>query len=175
MYWFAHLKTITRHKYVVARLCFKIGLYAQGITHDLSKFSYTEFSSGARFYQGYRSPNDREREVRGYSASWLHHKGRNKHHWEYWLDFDQDHHLTGMRMPEKYVAEMFCDRVAASMIYLQDKYTDASPLEYYLARRWYMILHPETQALLEKWLYELKDQGLDKTLKDIRLSLKGGN
>lgn len=36
--WYAHLKTITRHKLLVMRHCFRIGLYWQGLTHDLSKY-----------------------------------------------------------------------------------------------------------------------------------------
>ena len=81
--FFGHLSTITRHKIKVTLLCFRCGLYAQGIKHDLSKYSYVEFWAGVRYYQGNRSPIDREKEVKGYSMGWLHHKGRNKHHWEY--------------------------------------------------------------------------------------------
>ena len=81
--WYRHLKTINRHKRMVMHNCFKCGLYWQGLVHDLSKYSWTEFSVGAKYYQGTRSPNDAERESKGYSSAWLHHKGRNKHHLEY--------------------------------------------------------------------------------------------
>ena len=54
----AHFKTITRHRWAVRRLCFKVGLYWQGLTHDLSKYSPQEFLPGCRYYQGFRSPND---------------------------------------------------------------------------------------------------------------------
>ena len=80
-----HLKTINHHKWLVCQGCFKVGLYKQGLLHDLSKYSPTEFLVGCKFYQGTRSPNNAEREVKGYSAAWLHHKGRNRHHYEYWL------------------------------------------------------------------------------------------
>ena len=86
MKWLEHLKTITAHKIMVMRHCFAVGLYKQGLLHDLSKYSWTEFSMGAKYYQGNRSPNDAEREDKGYTSSWLHHKGRNKHHLEYWVD-----------------------------------------------------------------------------------------
>ena len=82
-----HFHTITEHKIVVARHCFRVGMYWQGLTHDLSKYSPTEFWPGCRYYQGYRSPNNAEREQKGYSSAWLHHKGRNKHHYEYWIDY----------------------------------------------------------------------------------------
>ena len=82
-----HFKTITHHKWLVLQGCFRVGLYRQGLLHDLSKYSPTEFLVGARYWQGNRSPNNAEREQVGYSSAWLHHKGRNKHHYEYWIDY----------------------------------------------------------------------------------------
>ena len=77
---FAHFCTITKHKKLVLKECFRVGLYKQGLLHDMSKYSWTEFRVGCRYYQGTRSPNNAEREEKGYSSAWLHHKGRNKHH-----------------------------------------------------------------------------------------------
>ena len=82
-----HFRTITYHKYLVAKGCFRVGLFWQGLRHDLSKYSPTEFLAGIKYYQGTRSPNNAEREEKGYSAAWLHHKGRNRHHYEYWTDY----------------------------------------------------------------------------------------
>ena len=159
-----HFHTITEHKIMVARHCFKVGMYWQGLTHDLSKYSPTEFWRSAKYYQGYRSPNNAEREEKGYSAAWLHHKGRNKHHYEYWIDYSSNKSgMTGMKMPLRYVCEMICDRVAASQIYLGEKYTDASPWEYYEHSKDHYMLHPETRALLEKLLLMVKDLGQDRT------------
>ena len=76
---FAHFCTITKHKKLVLKECFRVGLYKQGLLHDMSKYSWTEFRVGCRYYQGTRSPNNAEREEKGYSSAWLHHKGRNKH------------------------------------------------------------------------------------------------
>ena len=97
--------------------CFRIGLYKQGLLHDMSKYSPTEFLVGCRYYKGYMSPNNAERADRGYSSAWLHHKGRNKHHLEYWIDYavskpgdDKAHtKMEGMKMPIRYVCEMFID------------------------------------------------------------------
>ena len=126
---FAHFKAITEHRNLVCKYCFRLGLRWQGLTHDLSKYSPAEFWRGAKYYLGYRSPNDEERMETGVSMAWLHHKGRNKHHFEYWIDYciapDGKIYFGGNKMPLKYVAEMFCDRVAACRIYLGDKYTDA--------------------------------------------------
>ena len=83
----SHLHTINKHKLKVTWLCFRCHLYKQGLLHDLSKYSYIELKTGFHYYQGFRSPIDAEKEEKGYSLGWLHHKGRNKHHWEYWLDF----------------------------------------------------------------------------------------
>ena len=156
-----HFRTITKHKIEVAKLCFKIGLVKQGLTHDLSKYSPTEFLMGARFYQGFRSPNAAEREFRGYTEAWLHHKGRNRHHFEYWLDLSDD---PGMRlkpapMPTRFVLEMLCDRIAASKTYKGAEYSDADPLAYYERSKGHVIMHPETRALLEKLLVTLAEEG----------------
>ena len=114
-----HYCTITKHRRLVRRHCFKIGLYWQGLTHDLSKYSPEEFWTGVRYYQGDRSPNAAEREDVGYSRAWLHHKGRNKHHYEYWIDISnhKEDGLVGNKMPVRYVAEMICDRIAACEVY----------------------------------------------------------
>ena len=128
-----HFMTITRHRHQVIKNCYKAGILMQGLLHDLSKYSPSEFFVGAKYYQGNRSPNEAEREAYGYSKAWMHHKGRNRHHFEYWTDYDpKTKELTPVEMPLKYVKEMFCDRVAASKIYLGDKYTDEAPINYFL-------------------------------------------
>ena len=164
MKWLQHLRTVQHHRFLVLRHCWRVGLYRQGLTHDLSKFSPVEFAAGARYYQGNRSPNEIERREKGYSAAWLHHKGRNKHHLEYWIDYTTNKSgLGGMKMPLRYVCEMVCDRVAASQIYLGDKYTDASPWQYYEKSKDHYLLHPETRALLEKLLLMVRDLGQERT------------
>ena len=167
---YKHLKTICAHRRQVRKNCFRMGLYWQGLTHDLSKFSWAEFRICAKYFMDDQSPHNGERAEYGYSTAWLHHKGRNKHHLEYWLDYDVkgDHRIAGMRMPEKYVAEMVADRIAASKIYKKEKYTDASPLEYYMQKRDYHILHPQTKALLEQLLNMLAEQGEEETFRYIR-------
>ena len=128
-----HFKTITYHKYLVAKGCFGVGLYKQGLLHDLSKYSPSEFWVGVKYFQGDRSPNNAEREDIGYSSAWLHHKGRNKHHYEYWIDYNSrakaEDIMIPVPMPKKYIAEMVMDRIAASKVYMGKDYTDASPLQ----------------------------------------------
>ncbi len=166
-YLFKHLHTINKHKLFVTKLCFKCGLYKQGLLHDLSKYSYVELKTGATYFQGNRSPIDYEKEVKGYSMGWLHHKGRNKHHWEYWLD-NAYHGIQPIAMPKQYVIEMFCDRIAASMIYQKENYTDASAYEYYMQGRDHILIHPDTDKQIVELLTHVKEYGLDKTIHYIK-------
>lgn len=170
-----HLQTITRHHNLVMIHCFKCGLYWQGLTHDLSKLSPVEFLAGAKYWQGDRSPNNAQREAIGYSASWLHHKGRNKHHMEYWIDYSigESDPMVGMRMPEKYLAEMICDRIAASKVYLGDKYDPSYPWQYYERGKGHYLLHPETRDQMEACLIKLRDEGEEEAFRYIRTQLLG--
>ena len=176
MHPIAHFKTITKHRNLVCRYCLRLGLVGQGLTHDLSKYSPTEFWRGAKYYQGHRSPNDQERKETGPSLAWLHHKGRNRHHFEYWIDYviqpDGTVGFGGNKMPLRYVAEMFCDRIAASRVYLGDKYTDAAPYNYYAASKDRILIHPETGAEIEEMLRVLKDEGEDAAFAYVRRRLR---
>ena len=171
----AHFKTITHHRHLVCRYCFRLGLYRQGLLHDLSKYAPCEFWRGAKYYQGYRSPNDQERMENGVSLSWLHHKGRNRHHFEYWIDYciapDGSVHMGGCKMPQKYVAEMFCDRIAACRVYQGAAYTDASAYDYFQRSKGHIWIHEETTALLDRWLLLLKEQGEEAAFRQIRQEL----
>ncbi|MCQ2124822.1 MAG: DUF5662 family protein [Fibrobacter sp.] len=126
-----HFITISKHRHEVIRLCFKAGIGFQGLFHDLSKYSPTEFIPGAKYYTGTESPNNGERRDKGYSLAWMHHKGRNKHHFEFWYDYEMaSKKIVPMPMPDRYIKEMFCDRVAASKTYGGASYTQSSPLQY---------------------------------------------
>ena len=173
----SHFKTITEHKLLVMKYCFKVGLYKQGLLHDLSKYSPEEFWTGVYYYQGNRSPNAAEREVHGFSKAWLHHKGRNKHHFEYWIDFSikKDDVLVGLKMPLNYVIEMVMDRIAASRIYKGKDYTDRSALEYYQREKNFIVINPETRKLLERLLSMLAEKGERKTFAYMRKLLKRGS
>ena len=172
--FFGHLSTITKHKLYVASGCFKIGLYRHGIMHDLSKYSPQEFVTGVKNYVGDRSPNAVERELCGMSRAWLHHKGRNKHHFEYWIDFSSKAPggVLGCRMPLRYVAEMVCDRRAACMAYHGSDYKPSDPWEYYAKTKDRVIMHPDTRAVLERALIIMRDEGEEASFAFIREILK---
>lgn len=164
-----HLKVICHHRHLVIKHARKAGIFWQGLGHDLSKFSPAEFFTGAKYFLGNRSPNERERELFGYSSAWLHHKGRNKHHFEYWNDVNpKTKRYEPVKMPTKYLIEMFCDRVAASKTYQGENYTDEHPLNYFLRGNARLSMHPETADTLEMLLRMLAEKGEDETFKFIR-------
>lgn len=170
-----HFKTITYHRLLVMKYCFRVGLIRQGLTHDLSKYSPAEFWPGAKYYQGTRSPNAAEREQNGYSLAWMHHKGRNRHHYEYWTDLNlKTRKYEAIQMPRRYFVEMVMDRIAASKVYKGAAYTDGAALEYLRTSKEVTMLHPETMRQLELVLTMLKEQGEDATFHFIReVVLKG--
>lgn len=164
-----HFRTITRHRHKVIANCARAGIFWQGLRHDLSKYSPTEFILGAKYFQGTRSPNEKERERYGCSLAWMHHKGRNRHHYEYWNDYNpKSKQIENVEMPIKYVIEMFCDRVAASKIYNGKNYKDSDPFTYFCRIRGKHRMHPNTEVLLEKLLVMLRDEGEEKTFAYIR-------
>lgn len=168
-----HFRTITKHRHKVIANCFRAGIFLQGLFHDLSKYTPTEFVPGAKYYQGTRSPNEMEREKFGYSTAWMHHKGRNRHHYEYWNDYNpKSQKIENVEMPVKYVIEMFCDRVAASKIYNGKDYKDSYPYTYFLRIKGKHRMHPNTEALLEKLLVMLSEKGEKETFSYIKILLR---
>jgi len=148
-----HFKTIVRHKWFVFVECCKMGIPWQGIVHDLSKFSLAEFVPSAKYFQGNRSPIEAEREAVGYSYAWRHHKGVNRHHWQWYIDNDGVDENGVIKwnpapMPDKYIKEMYCDMVGAGKAYGGK----ISVKDYYLSKRHEWLLHPETKAKFERML-----------------------
>ena len=170
-----HFCTITRHRWLVRQGCFKVGLYWRGLTHDLSKYTPTEFLVGAKYYQGTRSPNAAEREEKGYSEAWMHHKGRNRHHYEYWTDMSPvTRTYEAVPMPRKYLAEMVMDRRAACKVYEGKNYTPGSALRYFENSRERTLMHPQTRQELSFLLTMLCDEGEKATFQYIKKSLLKG-
>ncbi|MBQ9949594.1 MAG: catalase [Clostridia bacterium] len=171
MHFFGHLHTVLQHKKYVFLHCVKAGIVWQGIVHDLSKFSPAEFINSAKYYVGTGSPIPREREVLGFSKVWMHHSKKNKHHVEYWIDNDKGN-IIHVKMPLRYVKEMFCDMLSADKVYLSaagSKHNNSTPLEYY--RKIYCSckrMHDDTAALLEKLFVMLSEEGEDATFRYIR-------
>ena len=158
-----HFKTICRHKYYVYQECRACGITWQGIIHDLSKFSATEFIPSAKYFQGDRSPIEAEKEACGYSFAWLHHKGCNPHHWEFWTDFaEADGGVITNKIPYQYVVEMVCDWIGAGKAYQKEAWTQDSPMNHYIKMRKGRYFHPETDKLIVQFLICIKSKGLDE-------------
>ena len=172
--FFGHLRTITKHRHMVIKHCKKAGILWQGLRHDLSKYSPTEFIPGVKYYTGTKSPNEGERIDKGYSVAWLHHKGRNKHHPEYWLDLDlNDKIYKPVPMPNKYIFESFCDHLAASKVYNKKKFKPQMVWDYYYNKeRYYLPIHDKTREKFEFLLKIYLEKGEKETFKYMREALK---
>lgn len=167
-----HFVLITHHKWVVFKLCCKIGEPWRGFMHDFSKYSPTEFWESAKYYVGEYSPITEAKKDKGYSEAWLHHKGRNRHHAEYWVDHRAPE-VTPI-IPYPYAAEMVCDKIAAGIIYEGKKWTKEYELEYWKKETEKIEINPKIKEFITAVLAQLAEEGIDKTLtkKNIREKYK---
>lgn len=165
---FKHIKLVMHHKWVVFKLCCKVGIPWRGFMHDWSKFSPIEFWESVKYYDGHKSPITVCKEKNGYSNAWLHHKGRNKHHFQYWVDLALPQ--QAIIMPYEYAVEMVCDQLAAGIIYGGDKWTKEYQLNYYMNRESKNIIHPQIDKYLKEIFTQVSQNGIDATLtkKNIR-------
>jgi len=157
---FKHFKTVCKHKFWVGYYCFKAGLYWQGITHDLSKFSPVEFIESVKYYQGTSSPIDACKKEKGYSNAWLHHKGRNKHHYEYWQD-NFDYGCTPLKMPFNYALEMICDYLGAGRAYNGKNFTLESEYQWWLHKSSLPLkMHENTLTFINIMMDKICHEGI---------------
>lgn len=159
---FLHAKVIIKHKWIVFKLCCMAGIPWRGLVHDLSKFSPTEFCEGVKYYQGNRSPIAACVENKGYSEARLHHRGRNKHHAAYW--YDKFAKNPTPIIPFKYVCEMICDKISASMTYLGKNWSLSAPMEYWSKKEGKEILNPKINNVLTETFFQLSKNGIKKTI-----------
>ena len=156
-----HIKLVMKHKWVVFKLCCKIGIPWRGFMHDWSKFSPTEFWESVKYYNGQKSPISACKEDKGYSDAWLHHKGRNKHHPEYWVDTSLPE--KAVIMPYKYAAEMVCDKVAAGIVYRGKEWTPDTQIKYYMKEKNLYIVHPKIDEFMREVFTQVSEKGLEAT------------
>lgn len=161
--FFGHLNTINRHRFKVFKLCLMAGIPIRGLLHDLSKYSYIEFLEGVRYYaKGKFSPIKVIKKEKGYSMAWLHHKGRNKHHFEYWTDLTSTNYLP--IIPYKFAVEMICDQIAAGQTYKGTDWNEDEPLNHLRNRKDKMYINPKIYSFLEEFYIYMKKVGLKKAL-----------
>lgn len=158
-----HFLLITHHKWVVFKLCCKVGEPWRGLVHDLSKYSPTEFWESAKYYVGNHSPITEEKRDKGYSEVWLHHKGRNRHHVQYWTDHNARE--SNPIIPYPYAVEMICDKIAAGIIYEGKNWTEKFELSYWEEKeRDTLEMNPKIRDFTTAVLTEVAEQGLKQTL-----------
>lgn len=158
---FLHFGLVCNHKWKVFKLCCKIGEPWRGLVHDFSKFSPTEFIESCKYYVGIHSPITEAKKDKGYSEAWLHHKGRNKHHPEYWVD-DIAPDKTPI-IPYKYAAEMICDKMAAGMAYEKEKFSEQYELDYWNKEKQYEKINSKTEQFVTAILEQAAEEGINKT------------
>ena len=158
-----HISLVMRHKWYVFIFCCKIGMPFRGFMHDWSKFSPTELFESIKYYKGTYSPITECKKHNGYSNAWLHHKGRNRHHPEYWYD-ETATNQTPM-IPYKYVAEMICDKLSACKIYNGKNWTIKSEAEYWEKEKIKTKLNPNVSEMLTEVFDQVANNGINKTLK----------
>ena len=152
--FYGHLGTVMKHKYYVFKYSCKLGIPIRGLLHDMSKFSPIEFWEGVKYYQGNRSPIDACKEENGYSLGWLHHKGRNKHHYQYWID-GIDKGGTPIKMPNKYVKELFADFLGACNAYCGKSFTYHNEVLWWEKKKGdnpKILIHPETKETIDHFM-----------------------
>lgn len=162
---FKHLKVILCHKFYVAYYCFCCGLYWQGIIHDLSKFSPTEFFESVQFFQGDCSPIAACIKIKGYSEAWFHHRGRNKHHWEHWIDSFEEG-MIPKKMPFKYALEMVCDFLGAGHAYMRKDFTIDKEYEWWVRKRKRVVMHEDTFNFVDTMFTLMRERGIVEILSD---------
>ena len=164
-----HFNLINKHRFKVFKLCCRAGIPFRGLVHDLSKYSPTEFFESVKYYNGTYSPISNCKKENGYSNAWLHHKGRNKHHHEYWYDYAAPEKTPVM--PYKYTVEMICDTLAAGMTYQGKNWTNDYQLKYYLEDRKRKNINPKIDSILFEVYNMVAENGIDEVIKSKTLKM----
>ena len=159
---FKHTKLVIKHKWLVFKFSLKLGIPFRGLMHDLSKFSPEEFWESVKYYDGKITPITLCKKDKGYSLAWLHHKGRNKHHDTYWVDLSAPQ--VAPVIPYKYVVEMICDKLSASITYNGKDWNNSSEYDYWQIEKTRIIMNPKTEKFLTEVFTQVKNNGIKQTI-----------
>ena len=159
---FKHFHIINKHRFLVFKLSCKAGIPWRGLVHDLSKYSPTEFFESVKYYTGDKSPIMGAKKDKGYSNAWLHHKGRNKHHFEYWIDLNAP--IKTPVIPYKYTVEMICDTLAAGLTYQGKNWYPGYQLEYFNTRTDKDLINEKIVKVLTEVYEMVEKEGINKTI-----------
>jgi len=169
-----HFLLVTKHKAFVFLYCCYAGYPWRGFMHDWSKYSPVEFIESVRFFNGRRSPVGLARELEGYSYAWLCHKGRNKHHFEFWSDVVDESGAAApnygqfypLPMPFPFALEMICDTISASRAYNGKKFSYKALFDWSRRRASVPLnMHPSTRRFFDAIYQEMRDEGNCKALR----------
>ena len=164
---FKHLRVVMKHKFLVFCNACKMGIPWTGLIHDTSKFTPTEFLLSAKYYKGDDSPTIKEREFHdGFSHICVHHTGRNKHHWQYWIDYNGKNMVIN-RIPYKHSVEYVCDIIAASKVYHPKNFKYEVVYEYFTKHMQYYVMHPATKEFIVWCVNEVIEKGFKGVKKKI--------
>lgn len=154
-----HFHTVNKHRFHVFINCTRCGFLWRGLVHDLSKYSPTEFITSAKYYQGTRTPIHAERlDNEYYSHAFVHHTAKNRHHYEYWVDFFR-HNLVLSPIPYPFAVEYCCDVISASQVYNGKNFNRSLPLDYFQKAKHMALMHPATIAFVIEVLSRYKETG----------------
>lgn len=160
--FFKHFWMICKHKYWVFYFACKCGIPIRGFFHDFSKFHPTEFFESVKYYTGTKSPIVSCKEDKGYSLAWLHHKGHNPHHYEYWVD-NLDKGGIPLLIPFKYCVEMTCDWLAAGKAYQGKEFSYESELKWWNNKK-KELQHSMDSRIIEFFEFVFNDLAYNKNL-----------
>ena len=101
--------------------------------------------------------------------AWMHHKGRNRHHYEYWVDY-LDKGGIPIQMPFEDALEMICDFLGAAKAYSKNSKTEFSyKYEYEI---WWknkiskpIAMHIQTKMFCELMFKRMRNENSDNCLK----------
>jgi len=159
-----YLSYVIRHKWFVMLACWSEGLYWQGITHDLSKFSPSEWFAYAEYFYGNLIPRSelagdfrytyiktKEWHQDRFDLAWLSHQHQNNHHWQNWILREDDGETKALPMSPKARLEMVCDWRGAGRAQGHGNQWSQT-LGWYSTNQHRIILHPDTREWVERFL-----------------------
>lgn len=154
-----HLILTFQHKYFVFLFALRLGIPYRGFMHDWSKLSFEELLTSGKYYTGVQSPQIQERNANdNYSKVSVHHVGRNKHHWQYWVDYRGFNTLVYC-IPYVYAVEFVCDSLAASRVYNGKHWERGDAYQYFNHYCDKCLMHPSIKEFASDCFAKFRDEG----------------
>ena len=181
MKFFKHLSVVLKHKWFVFYYASRLGIGWLGFVHDLTKFSPTEFLLSVKYFDGHRSPTIIERKYKdNFSEICVRHTGRNKHHWQYWVDYT-NHEMVVAKIPYKRCLEYVSDVLSASKVYNPKEFNFMVAYKYFEEHSKTYLMHPLSKEFILHIIKLVHEKGFKNAKKKVtrkiyeELSLKYPN